>query len=128
MMIKGLRGDQGITVSGGDTSVPYINQNTTNPMTGMMRVWGSDLQVFDGSSWLNMNSSYATVSLDSELQVLLNWGRRKMLEEQDLQSLMEKHPGLKDTKDRYEVMLALVREHKDQGLTQPIFWLTDIPN
>ncbi len=116
-MIKGLRGDQGITVSGGDTAVPYINQNTTNPMTGMMRVWGSDLQVFDGSSWLNMNSSYATVSLDSELQVLLNWGRRKMLEEQDLQSLMEKHPGLKDTKDRYEVMLALVREHKDQGLT-----------
>ncbi len=116
-MIKGLRGDQGITVSGGDTAVPYINQNTTNPMTGMMRVWGSDLQTFDGSSWLNMNSSYATVSLDSELQVLLNWGRRKMLEEQDLQSLMEKHPGLKDTKDRYEVMLALVREHKDQGLT-----------
>jgi hypothetical protein len=110
-MIKGLRGDQGITVSGGDTSVPYINQNTTNPMTGMMRVWGSDTQVFDGSSWLNMNSSYATVSLGSELQVLLNWIRRKMIQEQDLQSLMEKHPGLKDAKDRYEVMLALVQEN-----------------
>jgi hypothetical protein len=116
-MIKGLRGDQGITVSGGDTSVPYINQNTTNPMTGMMRVWGSDTQVFDGSSWLNMNSSYATVSLDPESQVLLDWARRKMLEEQELQSLMEKHPGLKDAKDRFEFMLALVKEHKDQGLT-----------
>ena len=86
-MIKGLRGDQGITVSGGDTSVPYIYPNTIIPMTGMMRVWGTDIQVFDGTEWLNMNSSYATVSLDSELQVLLNWGRRKMLEEQDLQSL-----------------------------------------
>lgn len=40
-----------------------------------------------------------------------------MLEEQELQSLMEKRPGLKDAKDRYEVMLALVKEHKDQGLT-----------
>ena len=116
-MIKGLLGEQGITVSGGDTSVPYVYPNTTNPMTGMMRVWGTDTQVFDGSSWLNMNSSYATVSLDPESQVLLDWARRKMLEEQELQSLMKKHPGLEDAKDRYEVMLALVKEHKDQGLT-----------
>ena len=115
MMIKGLRGDQGITVSGGDTSVPYINQNTTNPMTGMMRVWGSDTQVFDGSHWLNMNSSYATASLGPELQVLLNWARRKMIQEQDLKSLMEKHPGLKDAKDSYEVMLALVSDHNKEN-------------
>jgi len=116
-MIKGLLGNCGIKVNDGDTSVPYIYPNTIIPMTGMMRVWGTDIQVFDGTSWLNMNSSYATVSLDPESQVLLAWARRKMLEEQDLPSLMEKHPGLKDAKDRYEVMLALVTEHKDQGLT-----------
>jgi len=114
-MIKGLRGDQGITVSGGDTSVPYIYPNTTNPMTGMMRVWGTDTQVFDGSGWLNMNSSYATASLGPELQVLLNWARRKMIQEQDLQSLMEKYPGLKDAKDSYEVMLALVSDHNKEN-------------
>ena len=110
-MIKGLLGAKGITVIGGDTSVPYIYPNTTNPMTGMIRVWASDTQVFDGTNWLNMNSSYATVSLDLESRELLVWVRRKMLEEQDLQSLMEKHPGLKDAKDRYEVMLALVQEN-----------------
>jgi hypothetical protein len=110
-MIKGLLGAKGITVSGGDTSVPYINQNTTNPMTGMVRVWGSDIQVFDGSSWIHMNSSYATVSLDSELQVLLDWGRRKMQEEQDLQLLMEKYPGLKEAKEHYDIMLALTKDH-----------------
>ena len=115
-MIKGLRGDQGITVSGGDTAVPYIYPNTTIPMTGMMRVWGTDMQVFDGSSWLNMNSSYATASLGPELQVLLNWIRRKMIQEQDLQSLMEKHPGLKDAKDRYEVMLALVSDYNKENV------------
>lgn len=110
-MIKGLLGAKGITVIGGDTSVPHIYQDTTNPMTGMMRVWGSDTQVFDGTSWLNMNSSYATVSLDQESQLLLDWARRKMVEEQNLQSLMEKHPGLRDAKDRYEIMLKLVTEH-----------------
>jgi len=114
-MIKGLRGDQGITVSGGDTSVPYINPNTTNPMTGMMRVWGTDTQVFDGSNWLNMNSSYATVSLDPELQVLLDWGRRKMLAELNLEKLLHQYPGLKDAKDRYEVMLALVSDHNKEN-------------
>ena len=114
-MIKGLLGNLGIKVSGGDTSVPYINQNTTNPMTGMMRVWGSDIQVFDGSSWLHMNSSYATVSLDPELQVLLDWGRRKMIQEQDLKSLMEKYPGLKDAKEQYDIMLALVSDHNKEN-------------
>jgi len=62
-MIKGLMGSQGIVVSGGNTSVPYVNQNTNNPMTGMVRVWGTDMQVFDGSSWVIMNTSYATATL-----------------------------------------------------------------
>ena len=114
-MIKGLLGNSGIKVSGGDTSVPYINQNTTNPMTGMMRVWGTDTQVFDGISWLHMNSSYATVSLEPELQVLLDWGRRKMIQEQDLPSLMEKYPGLKDAKEHYDIMLALVSDHNKEN-------------
>lgn len=114
-MIKGLLGNCGIKVSAGDTSVPYIYPNTTNPMTGMMRVWGTDTQVFDGTNWLNMNSSYATVSLDPESQVLLDWARRKMIQERNLPSLMEKYPGLKDAKDRYEVMLALVSDHNKEN-------------
>ena len=52
-MIKGLQSSGSIVVHGGNTSVPYVNQNTNNPITGMMRVWGNDMQVFDGTSWLN---------------------------------------------------------------------------
>ena len=115
-MIKGLLGNCGIKVNDGDTSVPYIYPNTIIPMTGMMRVWGTDIQVFDGTEWLNMNSSYATVSLDPESQVLLAWARRKMIQEQDLQSLMEKHPGLKDAKEHYEVMLALVSDYNKENV------------
>jgi hypothetical protein len=72
-MIKGLMGGQGVVVSGGNTSVPYVNQNHSNPMQGMIRVWGSDMQVFDGNSWITMSTSYATVELDGNTQSLLKW-------------------------------------------------------
>jgi len=72
-MIKGLMGGTRTLVSGGNTSVPYINQNNTNPMQGMIRIWGSDMQVFDGTGWMTLSTSYATVDLDSETKSLLDW-------------------------------------------------------
>ncbi len=37
-MIKGLTGTCGVTVSGGNTALPYINPNANNPIQGMIRV------------------------------------------------------------------------------------------
>ena len=48
-MIKGLQGDSYIVVSGGDTAVPYVTQNTNNPMQGMIRINGNLLETFDGT-------------------------------------------------------------------------------
>ena len=45
-MIKGLVGDKHVTVTGGNTSVPYVNYNNNNPIQGMIRIHGTDLQVF----------------------------------------------------------------------------------
>ena len=118
-MIKGLLGSKGITVTGGDTSVPYINQNTTNPMQGMMRVWGADLQTFDGSNWICMNSSYATVSLDPELQVLLDWVKSKQRQEIELLELAVKNEAVrialenvKKAQDQLTITAHLSREHE----------------
>lgn len=72
-MIKGIMGGKGLVVNGGNTSVPYVNQNHTNPMQGMIRVWGSDMQVYDGNSWITMAASYATAELDTHTQGLLSW-------------------------------------------------------
>ena len=109
-MIKGLTAGIGLSVSSNNV-MPYVSPNTTNPITGMIRVWGNDIQVFDGSCWLQCNTSNAVVQLDDDTQSILNWGRRKMAEERDVELLIQKHPGLKDAKDRYEVMLALVKDH-----------------
>lgn len=94
-MIKGLAGGVGVKVSGGDTSLPYVSMNTENPIEGMIRVWGSDLQVFNGSNWSILPSSYATVTLDEYALGLLDWVRKKMIEEEVLISLPNDHPAVK---------------------------------
>ncbi len=93
-MIKGLMGTQGITVSAGNTSVPYINQNTNNPLQGMIRIWGSDMQVYDGTSWITMNTSYATASLDQETQDLLSWARAQRTMALNRMTLAQNNPAL----------------------------------
>ena len=95
-MIKGLMGNQGLAVSGGNTSVPYVNQNSSNPMQGMIRVCGTDMQVFDGTAWINLASSYATVSLDQETQDLLQWARTQRQLEMNRATLIENNPALEN--------------------------------
>jgi len=118
-MIKGLLGTQGIKVSGGDTSVPYINTGSSNPMQGMMRVWGSDMQVFDGTTWLNMGASYSTLSLDQDAQELLQWARKKRDEEMKWQSLAKDNKAVKialdnleQAKQQLDITTTLAREYE----------------
>ena len=97
-MIKGLMGSNGIVVNGGNTSLQYVNQNVSNPMQGMIRVWGTDMQVFDGNGWANIQSSYATVELDTETKLLLEWAKKKKIEEELLITLPLDHPSVKAAK------------------------------
>ena len=94
-MIKGLTSGAGISVAGGITTLPYVPANQDNPIQGMMRVWGSDIQVFNGSSWTNVNASYASITLDTDSLALLNWVRKKKMEEEVLISLPTDHPSVK---------------------------------
>lgn len=87
-------GTTGITVAGGNTSLPYVSQSGTNPIQGMIRIWGSDMQVFDGNSWMNLSSSYATVSLDPETQDLLQWARTQRTLQLNRQTLLKNNPAL----------------------------------
>jgi len=118
-MIKGLQGISGVTVSGGNTSVPYVNQNINNPITGMMRVWGSDMQVFDGNSWINMSTSYATVGLDQDVLDIVQWARKKRDEEMMWQSLAKDNKAVKialenleQARQQLDITAKLSREYE----------------
>lgn len=101
-MIKGLTGGANVIVSGGSASYPYIPYNSNNPIQGMIRINGQDLQVFDGSNWMNLGASYAQVNLSADAESILEWARK----ERDKQRLREKriqeNPALKKA---YEAIL-----------------------
>ena len=101
-MIKGLQGITGITVSGGNTALPYVGPNIQNPMTGMIRINGTEMEVFNGSSWLQLATSYATVGLDQDVLDIVQWARKKRDEEIQWQSLAKDNKAVKIALDNLE--------------------------
>jgi hypothetical protein len=111
-MIKGLTGTQGVTVSGGNTALPFISTNVNNPIQGMLRINMTELEVFNGTGWQSLPSSYATVGLEPTAEEAIKWVMHKMQEEKDLQQRMEKHPGLKSAYEQFRIMDALTLEEE----------------
>lgn len=116
-MIKGLMGTCGVTVSGGDTSLPYINQNPNNPIQGMIRVNMTALEVFNGTSWQALPSSYATVSIDQEVLDVIQWARTQRTMAMNRMTLAQNNPALmkaleavKRAEDNFELLAKFV-EH-----------------
>jgi hypothetical protein len=65
----------------------------------MIRINGNLLETFDGTRWMQINSSYATVSLTATCQLAMNWVIDKMTEEQKMKALAEQHPAIADLVD-----------------------------
>jgi hypothetical protein len=93
-MIKGLMGTTGVTVAGGNTSLPYVGPNSSNPMTGMVRINMNDLEVFNGTNWQQLPSSYATVSLDQDILDIIQWARTQRQLELNRATLIANNPAL----------------------------------
>jgi hypothetical protein len=115
-MIKGLQGVTGITVSGGNTALPYVGPNTNNPMTGMLRINGTEMEVFNGSSWQMLSTSYATVSLDQEVLDLIHWARKKRDEEKEMLSLAQTNSAVKNALDAVERAKEQLKIIKDLSI------------
>lgn len=95
-MIKNITGGRGLVVSSGNHSYPYVPVHSNNPIQGMLRLNNQDMQVFDGSSWLTVGASYASIDLDADTQSLLEWARKKRDEEMILAQLAETNPTIND--------------------------------
>jgi hypothetical protein len=101
-MIKGLMGGPGLDVQGGNTSVPYVNIGGNNPIQGMLRISGSDIQVFDGNNWMTLSTSYATVNLNGEVQTIIQWARDERNKQLARTELVKKNPALQKALENIE--------------------------
>lgn len=113
MFMKSIMAGPGLVVSNNYTSEPSIS--------GLM-TWDNNskcvriTEVNSPNSYNNtpqqLIMTMPTIQLAPEVEAVLNWARTKMYEDQKVQALVAKHPGLKDTKEKYEIMLALVQQEE----------------
>jgi hypothetical protein len=114
-MIKGINSinTAGYIYTGSNGYTPYVSPNSSNPMTGMIRLNGNNYEVFDGTNWQQFGQ-YADVSLSQSAIAALDWCQRKMIEEAKIKELCEKSPAVADAfatytdaKSKLEVVLTL---------------------
>ena len=119
-MINGIT-QQGrhMYVHGGYSSNPYVNMN--NPSAGMVWFDGSNFQVYDGSSWMTISGSIATVGMNPAAESAIDWAMKKMSEEQELLELAKKSKSvsialenLNKAKAELELIAILAKEHNEE--------------
>jgi hypothetical protein len=118
-MIKGLMGTCGVTVSGGDTSLPYVSSNPSNPLQGMLRINNTNIEVFTGAGWQIVNSSYATVSIDQEVLDVIQWARAQRTMAMNRLTLAQNNPALmkaleavKRAEENFELLSTIAGEYE----------------
>jgi hypothetical protein len=117
-MIKSINGSNGIVINNGYSNWPqFYNNNSANTLVGQVRYNGSSacMEVYDGSTWLTMTSSYPTVELSGDVQSVLNWARAKMIEEERIKELAARHDTVADAlqavakaEEQVKIVAALV--------------------
>ena len=124
-MIKGITCGTGLIVNSGSVSYPYVPQNANNPIQGMLRLNGQDIQTFDGSGWITVGASYASVSLDSDSLDLLQWARTQRLLEINRKTLIENNPALQKAQEaikraeaNFDILAKFVENDLDAELRE----------
>ena len=121
-MISGLLGSGNVQIAGGQASIPYIsiNYNEQNPMTGMVRVNGSTLEAYNGSSWIKFTQPYATVALSGSAESAINWAMHQERKEKEREELIKNNPALqkayeaiKRAEENFDLLSKFVEHDKD---------------
>lgn len=102
-MITNIIGQGSVVVTNSHTTLPYINSNSANPMQGMLRINGSSLQVFDGSTWMSVSMAYPSVSLSGSAEFALTWVQQRMAEEVEYRKLAETNEAVKNAMDELRI-------------------------
>lgn len=119
-------GGANIVVNGGNTSMPYVsmsNGNMSNPMQGMLRINGSDMQVWDGSGWITISTSYATVDLSPDAQSVLQWAREQRDKQLEYVRMAKDNPAvqnalnaIKHAEAQLDLIAKLSKDYENEGV------------
>ena len=108
-----------LTVSGGNPGSTYIGNYSNSPGVGNMRYNpnNQNVEVYDGSTWIILSAHHASINLNDETVRLLEWAKKKMLEEAERNELAKTNPAIndlmkqiKDKEEQIYVVQALIKE------------------
>lgn len=69
------------------------------------------LQVSTGSSWVEIDNNI-TYQMHPKLDAVIEWAELTMQKEKELKAMMDKHPALKDAKERFDLVYALIKDQQ----------------
>jgi len=123
-MIKTVVGNRYITVEGGSPGGTYFTHSSSALGAGNVR-WNTNFQwfeVYDGISWISIVQGHTSVSLTPEAANILDWAKKKMHEETELDRLAKHNPTIaglieqkKNLDDKIKMVQILVREEPKFG-------------
>ena len=106
-------------VHGGHASGPYVNMS--NPSAGLVRYDGTNLQVYDGNTWMTVAGSSASVGMNPVAEEAIDWVRRQMEEEKQLTELAKSSKAvsialenLNKAKEELKLIAILAKEHNEE--------------
>lgn len=90
---------------------PSYYPDDNNLHDGSVRTNRGGLEYYDSKSrcWFPLPGADVKVELGPQIEMVLQWAYKKMDEEEKLKQLAEKYPALKQAKENYDIVKALVQ-------------------
>jgi hypothetical protein len=107
--IQNVTGGPGI-LSAVSPSGSHYQPSDSIPNDGALRSYGRYIQYYNAASccWMDLRGDTLYVELSADVQVVIDWAKNKMTEDEHIKNLAEKYPALKKAKENYDVVKALV--------------------
>ena len=64
------------------------------------------MQTYNGVEWVDLAQS-VSIGLSKDAENIMAWAKTKMEQEANLKDAIERHPGLKDAYEKFEIMKML---------------------
>lgn len=81
--------------------------------SGQVR-WNGNLKVFEvcddaSGSWYKIDNS-VELSCDPQTHQILEWAKKKMVEDERIEKLAKEYPAVKDAKEKLDIIVKLVQD------------------
>ena len=118
-MINSISSSSQHVYAAGGNALPYVSYNSNNPAQGMLRINGSEMEVFDGNNWTKIYASSANVGLNTEAEQAISWAIKRMKQEKEWYELATTNEAvrialdqLEQAKTRLELTTILAKDYE----------------